>query len=97
MPANAPLGRKRIVVIGIDRYHSWPVLHNAVCDARGALWLFEHLGFEMVGKPLLDNAATGAAIQAFVTDDLMVLDPDDSRNGNCQVEHRKSYFVTRRS
>jgi hypothetical protein len=78
VPASAPLGRKRIAVIGIDRYHSWPVLHNAVCDARGALRLFEHLGFEMVGEPLLDNAATGAAIQAFVTDDLMVLDPDDS-------------------
>ena len=75
MQAN---GRKRIAVIGIDRYHSWPVLHNAVCDARGALRLFEHLGFELVGQPLLDDAATGAAIQAFVTDDLMVLDPDDS-------------------
>jgi hypothetical protein len=77
-PATAPAGRKRIAVIGIDRYTSWPVLNNAVRDARGALRLFEHLGFDPVGEPLLDEAATGAAIQALVTDELMALGPDDS-------------------
>ncbi|HEX2689279.1 MAG TPA: caspase family protein [Kofleriaceae bacterium] len=76
--ARARPGRKRIAAIGIDRYRSWPVLGNAVRDAEGASRLFEQLGFEPVGKPLLDDAATGAAIQAFVTDDLMALGPDDS-------------------
>ncbi len=78
VPASAPVGRKRIAVVGIDRYSSWPVLNNAVRDARGALRLFEHLGFDPVGAPLLDEAATGAAIQALVTDELMALGPDDS-------------------
>jgi caspase domain-containing protein len=76
--ASTPGGRKRIAVIGIDRYHSWPVLNNAVRDATGALRLFEHLGFEPVGEPLLDEAATGATIQSFVTDELMALGPNDS-------------------
>jgi hypothetical protein len=71
-------GRKRIAVIGIDRYRSWPTLSNAVSDARGALHLFEQLGFQPVGEPLFDDAATGAAIRSFVTDELMALDPDDS-------------------
>jgi len=76
--ASAPAGRKRIAVIGIDRYRSWPALNNAVHDAKGALRLFEHLGFEPVGEPLIDESATGAAIQAFVTDELTALGPDDS-------------------
>jgi hypothetical protein len=76
--ASAPMGRKRIAVIGIDRYRSWPALNNAVRDATGALRLFKHLGFEPVGEPLFDEAATGATIQAFVTDELMALGPDDS-------------------
>lgn len=78
MPPSAPPGRKRIAVIGIDRYRSWPALNNAVRDARGALRLFEYLGFEPVGEPLFDDAATGAAIHAFVTDELMALGQDDS-------------------
>ncbi len=77
-PEGVPVGRKRIAVIGIDRYVNWPALSNAVRDAKGALRLFEHLGFEPVGEPMLDNAATGAAIQAFVTDELMALGPHDS-------------------
>lgn len=76
--ASTPAGRKRIAVIGIDRYRSWPALNNAVHDAKGALRLFEHLGFEPVGEPLLDDVATGAAIQALVTDELIALGPDDS-------------------
>jgi hypothetical protein len=76
--ASAPVGRKRIAVIGIDRYRSWPALNNAVRDAKGALRLFEHLGFEPVRAPLLDDAATGAAIHALVTDELLALGPDDS-------------------
>lgn len=76
--ASAAPGRNRVAVIGIDRYRSWPVLNNAVRDAQGALRLFEYLGFELVGPPLLDDSATGAAIQGLATDELMALGPDDS-------------------
>ena len=67
-----------IAVIGIDRYRHWPSLSNAVTDARGAAALFEQLGFQQVIEPLIDDAATAAAIRSLVTDDLASLDPDDS-------------------
>jgi formylglycine-generating enzyme required for sulfatase activity/uncharacterized caspase-like protein len=71
-------GRNVIVVIGIDRYHHWQRLANAVGDANGAAALFQQLGFEQVTAPLLDDRATGKAIQSLVTDDLRTLGPDDS-------------------
>jgi caspase domain-containing protein/PEGA domain-containing protein len=70
-------GRQVIAVIGIDRYRQWPALHNAVSDAEGALRMFRRLGFEDVAPPLLDDAATGDAIDALVTDDLATLAPND--------------------
>jgi formylglycine-generating enzyme required for sulfatase activity len=72
------LGRSVIAVIGIDRYHHWQRLANAVHDATGTSALFGELGFEQVTAPLLDDHATGKAIQSLVTDDLMTLGPDDS-------------------
>ena len=72
------VGRSVIAVIGIDRYHRWPGLTNAMRDATGALALFQRLGFEQVAEPLLDDHATGKAIQSLVTDDLMTLGVDDS-------------------
>lgn len=72
------IGRNVIAVIGIDRYHHWRRLANAVRDATGALDLFRQLGFEQVTEPLLDDGATGKAINALVTDDLMKLGSDDS-------------------
>jgi hypothetical protein len=56
-------GRKCISVIGIDRYRRWPLLNNAVSDARGVLKAFEGLGFEKIREPLFDDAATGDAIR----------------------------------
>ncbi|HEX7837311.1 MAG TPA: SUMF1/EgtB/PvdO family nonheme iron enzyme [Kofleriaceae bacterium] len=67
-----------IAVIGIDHYHHWPPLSNAVRDATGAAALFRWLGFEEISAPLLDERATGTAIQSLVTDDLTVLGADDS-------------------
>jgi very-short-patch-repair endonuclease len=65
-------------VIGIDRYRAWSRLRNAVADARGVLAAFADLGFEPVIEPLLDEAATGAAIGRLATDDLRTrLQPDD--------------------
>jgi uncharacterized caspase-like protein len=71
-------GRHVIAVVGIDRYQHWPLLSNAVRDASGAAALFQRLGFEELTAPLLDDLATGKAIQSLVTDDLMALGPDDS-------------------
>ncbi|HEX8110936.1 MAG TPA: caspase family protein, partial [Kofleriaceae bacterium] len=72
-------GRSVIAVIGIDRYRAWDRLRNAVTDARGVLAAFEDLGFEPVTEPLLDEAATGAAIRRLASDDLRSrLQPDDS-------------------
>jgi serine/threonine protein kinase len=65
-------------VIGIDRYRAWRTLHNAVGDARGALAAFEKLGFQRAVEPLLDEAATCAALRDLVTDGLRALDPNDS-------------------
>jgi len=71
-------GRNVIAVIGIDRYHHWRRLANAVRDASGVAALFRRLGFEQITEPMLDCRATGKAIQSLVTDDLRVLGPDDS-------------------
>jgi len=76
--AAGAAGRNVIAVIGIDRYHHWPRLGNAVNDAMGAAAVFQRLGFEQLTAPLVDDAATGKAIQSLVTDDLKMLGPDDS-------------------
>lgn len=75
---NNSVGRNVIAVIGIDSYHYWPKLTNAVHDAMSIEVLFKHLGFESVAAPLLDDLATGNAIQSLVTDDLMKLSQEDS-------------------
>ncbi len=67
-----------VVVIGIDRYRAWNPLSNAAHDARGAQHAFEQLGFLAARPPLLDEAATGAALQSLVTDELRALGTDDS-------------------
>lgn len=71
-------GRLVIATIGIDRYRHWPALSNAVGDATGAARLFRRLGFEEVVPPLLDDRATGDAIEALVADELTGLGPNDS-------------------
>jgi hypothetical protein len=77
-PAAAAPGQQHVVVIGIDRYRAWPRLANAVSDARGAQAAFGRLGFRHVGEPLLDEAATHAALHRLVTEDLAKLGKDDS-------------------
>jgi hypothetical protein len=67
-----------MVAIGIDRYRHWRSLSNAVGDAVGATALLRQLGFEDVVPPLLDEQATGEAIQALVTDELTSLQPSDN-------------------
>lgn len=76
--ATQPAGRNAIAVIGIDRYHHWPRLSNAVCDATGAATTFKRLGFEEVTEALLDERATGKAVHELVSDDLMALGPYDN-------------------
>jgi len=71
-------GRKVVVVVGIDRYHAWPTLNNAVSDAKGALRAFLQLGFEQIIPALLDEMATADAIRRLVTDELAMLGGDDS-------------------
>lgn len=73
-----PAGRSVVAVVGIDRYRSWPRLHNAVNDARGTRELFLRRGFDEIVPPLLDDAATGDALRRLVTDDLSRLTPTDS-------------------
>jgi hypothetical protein len=76
--AGSSSGRSVIAAIGIDHYRGWRRLTNAVSDAQGVLALFERLGFERLATPLLDDAATGKAIQELVMDDLRELGPEDS-------------------
>jgi len=76
--SDSRTGRNLIAAIGIDRYQRWPPLSNAVNDARGALALFEQLGFEQAMPMLIDDAATGRAIQSLVRDDLVTIKPEDS-------------------
>src|SRR5579872_1942454 len=72
-------GRKLVAVVGIDRYHAWPKLDNAVSDANGMLGVLQRLGFESAVDPLLDEAATTNAVRQLVTDDLAKrVAPDDS-------------------
>lgn len=71
-------GHRFVATVGIDRYRAWPTLSNAVSDARGALAVFQGLGFEELVPPLIDETATADAIRKLVTDDLATLGSDDS-------------------
>jgi uncharacterized caspase-like protein len=75
---DAQEGRAYIAVIGIDRYHPWNRLYNAVSDARGVLKVFAGLGFDLVAPPLFDECATGDALRRLVVDDLSGLSESDS-------------------
>jgi uncharacterized caspase-like protein len=77
-PVAPATGRLVIATIGIDRYRHWRALTNAVGDATGAAALFRRLGFEEVVPPLLDDRATGEAIEALVADELTSLGASDS-------------------
>lgn len=71
--------RKCIAVIGIDQYRGCEQLSNAVNDAVGVLEAFETLGFERAVEPLLDEAATGDALDELVRTELrQKLSTDDS-------------------
>ena len=79
LPDDGPLpGRNVVAVVGIDRYRHWPILGNAVSDAKGALEAFRGLGFEELTHHLFDGEATCAAIQNLVVDELRCLRPEDS-------------------
>jgi hypothetical protein len=69
-----------VAVVGIDHYRdpSWCRLHRAVSDARGTRDAFLALGFKEARPALLDEAATGTALQRLVTDELRALGGDDS-------------------
>ncbi|HEX3480099.1 MAG TPA: caspase family protein [Kofleriaceae bacterium] len=71
------LGRNVIAVIGIDGYHHWPPLANAVNDATRAAAVFQQLGFAPIAT-LLNGDATRTAVQSLVTTDLQRLGPRDS-------------------
>jgi very-short-patch-repair endonuclease len=71
-------GKRYIAVIGIDQYEHWRPLRNAVADARGVQAVFAELGFVPFGQPLFDEAATAAAIESLVVDQLRELQPQDS-------------------
>lgn len=105
---GAPRGRMWFAAIGIDRYRTWGRLHNAVSDARGALELFLRLGFEQACPPVFDEVATGEALRRLVTDDLAVLEPEDSLvvffaghghtvtrtfSGSTSVKTKKGYII----
>ena len=70
-------GRNVIATIGVDRYASWPQLSLAVSDAKAARERFHQLGFEDAAPPLYDEAATGDALLALVTDGLKALSQHD--------------------
>ena len=67
-----------VTVVGIDRYRAWSKLQRAVNDACGARDAFVKLGFKELRPPLLDEAATGAALHRLATDELRVLGREDS-------------------
>jgi hypothetical protein len=80
-PLEALLPRRKLVVaIGIDDYRGLPKLRCAVKDALGVQELLvRHFGFEALLAPLTDHAATKAAIETLVEDQLRkLLGPDDA-------------------
>jgi len=70
-PQPVEQGRSLIVVIGINEYVHQPKLKNAVQDAIGLQQtLIDKLGFSAPIPPLLNEAATRAAIFSLVEDRL---------------------------
>ncbi|MEP0924383.1 caspase family protein [Leptolyngbya sp. ST-U4] len=64
-------GRSLVVVIGINEYIHWQKLKNAVQDAVGLQQtLIDKLGFSAPIPPLLNEAATKAAITFLIEDQL---------------------------
>ncbi len=64
-------GRSLVVTIGINEYVHWQKLNNAVQDAIGLQQtLIDKLGFSAPIPPLLDEAATKAAIASLIEDRL---------------------------
>ncbi|MEG4172023.1 MULTISPECIES: caspase family protein [unclassified Microcoleus] len=64
-------GRSLVVTIGINEYVHWQKLKNAVQDAIGLQQtLIDKLGFSAPIPPLLNEAATKAAIESLIEDQL---------------------------
>jgi hypothetical protein len=64
-------GRSLVVTIGINKYVHWQELKNAVQDAIGLQQtLIDKLGFSAPIPPLLNEAATKAAIESLIEDRL---------------------------
>ncbi|MCC3473793.1 MULTISPECIES: GUN4 domain-containing protein [unclassified Microcoleus] len=64
-------GRSLVVTIGINEYVHWQKLKNAVQDAIGLQQtLIDKLGFSAPIPPLLNEAATKAAIESIIEDRL---------------------------
>jgi hypothetical protein len=64
-------GRSLVVTIGINEYVHWQKLKNAVQDAIGLQQtLIDKLGFSAPIPPLLNEAATKAAIESLIDDRL---------------------------
>jgi hypothetical protein len=64
-------GRLLVVTIGINEYVHWQKLKNAVQDAIGLQQtLIDKLGFSAPIPPLLNEAATKAAIESLIDDRL---------------------------
>ena len=64
-------GRSLVVTIGINKYVHWQELNNAVQDAIGLQQtLIDKLGFSAPIPPLLNEAATKAAIASLIEDRL---------------------------
>ena len=79
-PEPVEQGRLLVVVIGINEYVHWRKLNNAVQDAIGLQQtLIDKLGFSAPIQPLLNEAATRAAIFSLVEDRLYeVVEKNDS-------------------
>jgi len=98
--SDGSAGRNVITVIGIDRYRHWRPLNNAVRDANATRALLRRLGFWEITEPLLDDLATGDAIDALVTDELTALSQNDSLivfyagHGGARTQHIGGKQVT---
>ena len=63
--------RRIVVSVGIDQYRYWPKLGTAVSDAVGfSRLLVDRFGFQELGEPLLDAAATKDRIVTLIEDRL---------------------------
>jgi len=70
-PESVKQGRSLVAVIGINDYVHWQKLKNAVQDAVGLQQtLIDKLGFSAPVPPLINEAATKAAINSLIEDQL---------------------------